>query len=59
MLNEKKTTQLRLPGPLAEYIERKAAELGVSQNGFTVVLLDLGRKFYESSFPEVSPPSVD
>lgn len=41
------TTSLRLPESKNEYIREKAAEMGVPQHAFTVVLIDLGIKMYE------------
>lgn len=40
--------QLRLSGKIDTYIRKKAHELNISQNAFTMILLDLGMKLYES-----------
>lgn len=42
------TTTLRLPEERNEYIKKKANEIGISQNAFVMLLIDLGIKFYES-----------
>ena len=41
-------TSLRLPEEKNEYIKNKAKEIGISQNAFIQILIDLGIKFYEA-----------
>lgn len=42
------TTSLRVPEAKNDYIKEKAQEIGISQNAFMMVLLDLGIKTYEA-----------
>lgn len=42
-------TSIRLPEQRNDYIREKAHEIGVSQNAFMVMLIDLGIKLYESN----------
>lgn len=42
-------TSIRLPEQRNDYIREKANEIGVSQNAFMVMLIDLGIKLYESN----------
>lgn len=48
------STSLRLPEGKNEYIKKKANEIGISQNAFIMVLIDLGIKLYECD-PIISP----
>lgn len=48
------STSLRLPEEKNDYIKKKASEIGISQNAFIMVLIDLGIKLYECD-PIVSP----
>ena len=48
------STSLRLPEEKNDYIKKKASEIGISQNAFLMVLIDLGIKLYECD-PIVSP----
>lgn len=48
------STSLRLPEERNEYIRKKADEIGLSQNGFMLMLIDLGIKLYESKI-QVNP----
>lgn len=41
-------TQIRLPANIHEYIRQEAERLGIAQNAFLVVLLEQGRKLWES-----------
>lgn len=41
-------TSLRIPEAKNDYIKIKANEIGISQNAFIMVLIDLGIKLYES-----------
>lgn len=41
------TTTLRIPEERNEYIKEKANEIGLSQNAFMMMLIDLGIKLYE------------
>ncbi len=40
-------TSLRIPESRNEYIKEKANEIGISQNAFIMMLIDLGIKLYE------------
>jgi hypothetical protein len=42
-------TQTRMPQDLHDYVRDNAERLGVSQNAFMMILMDLGRKVYESN----------
>ena len=42
-------TQIRLPANIHEYIRQEAERLGIAQNAFLVVLLEQGKKLWESS----------
>jgi hypothetical protein len=46
--NETVTTQIRLSKALHEYIQAKSSEAGISKNAVMCVLMDLGKKIYES-----------
>lgn len=48
------STSLRLPEEKSDYIKKKAHEIGISQNAFIMVLIDLGIKLYEC-VPVVNP----
>lgn len=39
---------IRLPEEKASYIKEKSTEIGISQNAFMMVLIDLGIRLYES-----------
>ena len=41
-------TSLRLTEERNNYVKEKANEMGISQNAFIMVLIDLGIKVYES-----------
>ncbi len=41
-------TSLRLVEEKDHYIRKKASEIGISQHAFTVMLIDLGIRVYES-----------
>lgn len=47
-MNEIKTTQLRIPAELHEYIRDCAARMGIPQNAFMIVLMEQGKKIWES-----------
>lgn len=49
-------TTLRLPEERHTYIKEKANEIGISQNAFIAVLIDLGIKLYESDVPVIHHP---
>lgn len=54
-------SQYRIPENLHEYITKKADELGISKNAFLVILLDRGKKYWESEInllPQEQPPHV-
>lgn len=40
-------SSIRLPEERTEYIKKKASEIGISQNAFMLMLIDLGIKLYE------------
>ena len=42
-------TSIRLPEKRCAYIKEKALEIGLSQNAFMAMLIDLGIKLYESN----------
>ncbi len=42
------TSSIRIPEQRNNYIREKAYEIGISQNAFMVMLIDLGIKLYES-----------
>lgn len=46
--NEVVTTQVRLPAGIHEYIEQEAARMGIAKNAFLIVLLEQGKKLWES-----------
>lgn len=48
MKNEVINTQIRLPAQMHEYIKQEAAKMGIAQNAFLVVLLEQGKKLWES-----------
>jgi hypothetical protein len=39
---------LRLTERVNKYIRKKSIELGISQNSFMLLLIDLGKRVYES-----------
>ena len=41
--------QIRLPTDIHEYIKQEAARMGISQNAFLIVLLEQGRKLWQSN----------
>lgn len=43
-----KTTQLRLSDEIAEYIKTEAEKINISQNSFTLTLISLGKKVWDS-----------
>jgi len=48
-------TQIRLPAGIHEYIKQEADRMGIAQNAFLVILLEMGKKLWESDvsrFPE-------
>ncbi len=46
--NEVVSTQIRLPAGIHEYIKQEAARMGIAQNAFLVILLEQGKKLWES-----------
>lgn len=42
------STQIRLPAQMHEYIRQEADRMGIAQNAFLVILLEQGRKLWES-----------
>lgn len=48
MKNESISTQIRLPIGIHEYIKQESDRIGISQNAFLVVLLEQGRKLWDS-----------
>lgn len=51
-------TSLRITENRNEYIREKALEIGISQNAFINVLIDLGIKVYELNFEDVLSHSL-
>lgn len=49
MKNKAISTQIRLPAGIHEYIKQEAARMGIAQNAFLVILLEQGKKLWESS----------
>ena len=49
-MNDKNSiaTQIRLSSDIYNFIRQEAERLGISQNAFTMILLDRGRKLWES-----------
>lgn len=47
-------TTLRIPEEKTEQIKQKANEIGISQNAFINVLIDLGLKVYDADIKIVS-----
>lgn len=48
MKNETISTQIRLPANMHEYIKQEAERIGIAQNAFLIILLEQGRKLWES-----------
>lgn len=46
-------TSLRITESRSDYIKEKASEIGISQNAFTNVLIDLGIRLYELNLEDV------
>lgn len=42
------STQIRLPAAMHEYIKQEAERMGIAQNAFLVVLLEQGKRLWES-----------
>lgn len=42
------STQIRLPAGIHEYIKQEADGMGIAQNAFLIILLEQGRKMWES-----------
>ena len=49
MKNEVVNTQIRLPAQMFDYIKQEAAEMGISQNAFMLVLMNHGKKLWEAT----------
>lgn len=49
----KVVTSLRISEKNYDYIKEKAQEIGISQNAFISILIDLGIKLYESDIKTV------
>lgn len=49
------TTSIRMAEATNEYIKNKSSEIGISQNAFTLILIELGKKAFEGS-PDVNAP---
>lgn len=41
-------TQIRLPAGIHNYIKQEADRMGIAQNAFLVILLEQGRRLWES-----------
>lgn len=48
MKNGSVTSQIRLPANMHEYIQQESTRIGISQNAFLIVLLEQGKKLWES-----------
>ena len=48
MKNETVSTQIRLPAGIHEYIKEESVRMGIAQNAFLVILLEQGKKLWES-----------
>lgn len=46
-------TSLRLTEKRNDYIRKKASEIGISQNAFINILIDLGIRLYELNLEDV------
>lgn len=53
--DERDKLTLRLNGELNCYIKKKADAIGVPQNAFLVMLIDLGLRYYEGEINLVCP----
>ena len=42
------STQIRLPEGIYEYIKQEASRMGIAQNAFLILLLEQGKKLWES-----------
>ena len=42
------STQIRLPTEIHDYIKQEANRMGIAQNTFLIILLEQGRKLWES-----------
>lgn len=47
------STQIRLPAGIHEYIKQEADRMGIAQNAFLIVLLEQGKKLWESDITHV------
>ena len=52
------TTTMRLPEEKYAYIKEKANEIGISQNAFMSVLIDLGIKLYDGKVSILLQPNL-
>jgi len=52
------TTSIRLTEERNDYIKKKASEIGVSQNAFMALLIDLGVKMYEAQVDVKIHPKI-
>lgn len=41
-------TQVRIPAGMHDYIRQEAARMGITQNAFLVILLEQGKKLWET-----------
>ncbi len=42
------STQIRLPEEMHKYIKQEAERIGIAQNAFLIILLEQGKKLWES-----------
>lgn len=42
------STQIRLPENIYGYIDKEAARMGIAKNAFLIILLEQGKKLWES-----------
>lgn len=50
------STQIRLPEDMHEYIKQQSEKIGIAQNAFLIILLEQGKKLWESEISRV--PSI-
>lgn len=47
------STQIRLPANMHEYIKQEADRMGIAQNAFLIILLEQGKKLWESDVSHI------
>lgn len=48
MKNDIMSTQIRLPVEIHDYIKQEADRMGIPQNSFLIILLEQGKKLWQS-----------